>query len=267
MQRTAILFFGWLFILLLVSACDPWFAYSPYEANVDERDRGQTARNLAALEALDTEDRHSFKVALLSDPHYHYRKLGDAIRHINDSDDYAFAIVASDLTENGLKQEFLYFHQTMGLLKIPYLTVLGNHDYLANGERVYEQLYGPFNYTFVYNHVKFVMFDNNTIESEKQPDLNWLAEAMSGSDAYAYVIPVSHIPMSDPQTSGYREAFHSILVKNGATLSVHGHRHHFSAEELLGDGVRYLTVSSPQKRSYTALTISDTGLTIEKIEF
>lgn len=250
-----------------VSSCDPWFAFSPYEARLDEAYLGTTDKNLTRINAGDAGDSKPFKIALLSDPHYHYGKLSEAVAHINRNNDYAFAIVVGDLSENGLMQEFIFFHQSMGYLDIPYLTTIGNHDYLSSGEKVYSQMYGANNYFFVYNNVKFVMFDNTTIESEQDPDMDWFARALVNDRGYDHVIPVAHVPPYDRQMKDHDQDFHELLLKNNITVSVHGHKHEFSVAEAYGGGVRYLTVSSPQKRAYTELAITPAGVEIRKIEY
>lgn len=247
--------------------CSTWFEYSPYDARVDESYRGTTEQNLRLVEAIDAQDSKSFNVALLSDPHYHFRKLDDAIAHINAQGDYAFAIVTGDLTENGLKREFVLFYNAMSRLKIPYLTTIGNHDYLSNGEKIYEQMFGPASYTFVYNHVKFVLFDNVTLESGQQPDMEWFSAALRDGWIYDHVIPLSHIPPYDIQMQAYRDQYHELMVNNKIGLSLHGHRHDFSDEDVYGDGIHYVTISSPQKRTYTRLTVSATDLEVKMIEY
>lgn len=263
LQKKAI----WLLIGGMLLSCDPWFAYSPYESNVQEAYRETTRKNLELIAALSEDDSKPFKIALLADPHYHFGKLEDAIAHINSNPEYVFAIVAGDLTENGLMQEYVYFHETMSRLRIPYLTVIGNHDYLANGERVYDQMYGLFNYTFVFNNTKFVLFDNNTIESEMEPDFQWVGRELVNNGEYHHVIPVSHIPPYDGQMDKYRNQYHELLVRNEINLSVHGHRHDFSLEKVFGDAIEYLTISSPQKRTYAELTVSPTVLEVKKIDY
>jgi 3',5'-cyclic-AMP phosphodiesterase len=248
-------------------SCDPWFSYSPYQADVDPVYHRTTEKNLSLINAADAGDSRPFKVALLSDPHYHFNKLHDAIVDINKKGDYAFVIVTGDLSENGLRQEFIFFYESMQEMRFPYVTVIGNHDYLSNGELVYSQMYGPYNYAFVFNNVKFVMFDNTTLESEKEPDMEWLASNVLNDHGYDHVIPFSHIPPYDGQMKDHSKAYHDLMVKNHITASIHGHRHDFSLEETYGDGVRYLTVSSPQYRTYSELTISPTGIEIKKIEY
>ena len=259
-----------IFVLLMVAglmSCDPWFSFSPYDATLDERYHGTTERNLAEINARDAGDSRPFKIAVISDPHYHFSKLEDAIAHMNRNDEYAFVIVTGDLSENGLRQEFIYFYNIMAGLRIPYLTVIGNHDYLSNGERVYRQMYGANNYSFVFNNVKFVMFDNNTFESNKDPDMEWLAAAVENDHGYDHVIPFAHIPPYDGQMEAHSQEYHSLMVRNNVGVSVHGHKHEFSAEESYGDGVHYITVSSPQKRAYTEINITSTGIEIQKITY
>jgi 3',5'-cyclic AMP phosphodiesterase CpdA len=254
-------------IILGLLSCDSWFSYSPYEAELDPVYHGTTDKNLTVINSADAGDSKPFKVALLSDPHYHFSKLHDAIRHINKKSDYAFVIVTGDLSENGLRQEFIFFYESMKELRLPYVTVIGNHDYLSNGELVYTQMYGAYNYSFVFNNVKFVMFDNTTLESEKEPDMDWLADNLINDHGYDHVIPFSHIPPYDGQMKKHSGAYHALMVKNQVTASIHGHRHEFSLNESYGDGVRYVTVSSPQYRTYSELTITPTGIDIQKIEY
>lgn len=256
-----------LFVVTALLACDPWFSYSPYEAKLTGHFHGTTNKNLTQIDSADAGDSKAFKIALLSDPHYHFNELHEALMHINKKDDIAFVIVAGDLTENGLMQEFIYFHQIMSELNIPYLTVIGNHDYLSNGDKIYGQMFGANNYTFEFNNVKFVLFDNVCWESNKEPDLTWFAGELENDHKYDHVIPLSHIPPYDSQMADHAEAFHELLLKNGIQKSMHGHKHDFSMMDLYGDGVQYLSISSPQKGSYAELTITPTAIDIQKIEY
>lgn len=256
----------WLSIVI-ATGCDPWFAYSPYQTNLDPAYHDTNEKNLERIRSLNTNESKTFRIALLSDAHYHFSKLNDALMHINQADEFDFVIVIGDLTDNGLLREYVFFHESMRLLKIPYLAVIGNHDYLSGGGEIYRQMYGADNFTFVYNNVKFVLFDNVRWESNKVPDFDWLERALVNEQGYDYVIPLSHIPPYDGQMTEYVERFHRLMVANNIKTSFHGHRHEFSVEDYLGDGVRYVTVSSPQYRAYTALTVSTQGIEIEKIEY
>lgn len=264
----------WIFFLF--KGCDHPFVYSPFESAVPERFRHTTEKNLRLLQQRDTLDNKPFKVALISDSHYHFRDLSETVEDINKKQEAAFIILAGDITENGLLKEYEIFHELMSRSAIPYLTVIGNHDHLSNGSATYRELFGPLNYTFTFNHVKFVAWDNTVWESHSIPDLNWLEDSLdprveegiaNAGVPYHHVIPLSHIPPFDLQADSYRDEYTGLLSSKGIRFSIHGHKHEFFSGDLYGDGVTYLTIGSPQKRSYAVLTISPEKIMVEKISF
>jgi Icc-related predicted phosphoesterase len=161
----------------------------------------------------------------------------------------------------------------MGQARIPYVTVIGNHDHLSNGGKIYQQMYGPLNYSFTFHQVKFIAWDNVEWESEKETDYNWLQQALeinrdeATNEFYHHVIPFSHIPPTDGQMEDDREKFHALLKEHQVKLSVHGHRHTFSMRELYGDGIQYVTVGSPQKRNYAEIAITPDTIVVSKIDY
>ena len=254
-------------LTVALSSCDPWFSYSPFETRLTGSHNNLTAQNLASIDQRNSGEVQAFKIAVISDIHYHHGSLDDAIADINRRGDFSFLVVVGDLTDNGLKQEFIFFERSMSNLKIPYITVIGNHDYLANGEKVYEPMFGSYNYSFVFNNVKFVLFDNNTIESGKDPDFDWLEAQLNDSRSYERVIPFAHVPPYDVQMKDHIERYHALMIAHNIPYSIHGHRHTFSIEEVFGDGIQYVTVSSPQYRAYSEVSISASGIEITKVEY
>jgi 3',5'-cyclic-AMP phosphodiesterase len=267
-------FTGLLFLLTLFGGCDNPFSFSPFEARTPDELRNTTEKNLRMIEEIDNSHDTVYSVALLSDSHYHFDDLRDAIEDINARKDIAFLIVAGDITENGLQKEFELFHRIMAGSNRPYLTVIGNHDYLSNGAEVYRQMFGPFNYSFTFQRVKFVMWDNVQWESNKYPDWEWLANSLSEPaaekeerNAYHHVIPFSHIPPYDGQLSADAAAFHELLRVNKIAVSIHGHKHEYSDYELYGDGIHYVSIGSPQKRGYVILTITPHTVSVRKMDY
>lgn len=268
-------FVGSLLLLLsLLLACSDPFHYSPFEANVRSSLVNLTEKNLARISQFDTTSGEPFKVALISDPHYHFNDLRDAVNDINGRNEFSFVIVTGDITENGLLKEFEIFHGIMGHLKIPYLTVIGNHDHLSNGASVYRQMFGPLNYSFAFSNVKFIAWDNTIWESENEADFDWLSNALAANpeeerpaSQYHHIIPLSHIPPFDGQMIEKGEQFHGLLKAHNVTLSVHGHKHEFFQGDLYGDGIQYMTVGSPQNRNYAALHITPSEISATKIVY
>ena len=64
----------------------------------------------------------------------------------------------------------------------PYLPVIGNHDFIANGPLIFEKMYGPFDYSFKLGKFKFVAVNTNSIEfayDGSVPNMNWLKSQLS----------------------------------------------------------------------------------------
>jgi 3',5'-cyclic-AMP phosphodiesterase len=256
----------------IIWACDHPFSYSPYGVDVPESIRNTTQLNLERIAALDAVASDTFKVALLADTHYHFEDLKDALNHINRRNDLSFIIVTGDITENGLQKEFELFHSIMQNSKLPYLTVIGNHDYLANGAEVYRQLYGPFNYSFEFHGVRFVMWDNVRWESGKSPDWQWLKNTLSSTSEEhtaeaKQIIPFSHIPPFDPQLRDSAVVYHRMIAAQNVKVSVHGHKHEFSQAHFGGNDIDYITIGSPQKRGYADLTVTRDHAVVTQVKY
>jgi predicted phosphodiesterase len=259
--------------LAVLWACDTPFSYSPFEARLDDELQGLTKKNLLRIAQADSAYDSVFSIALLSDVHYHFNNLADALADINRRTDVAFIIVNGDITENGLQKEFELFHNLMLRANRPYLTVIGNHDHLSNGAAVYEQMFGSRNYHFIFNDIKFVMWDNVRWESNATPDWNWFRHELApasqpeGRAVQDRTIPFSHIPPFDGQLLDSAQAFHQVLRSSAVEVSIHGHKHEYFAGELFGDGIEYVTIGSPQHRTYALLTITPRDVTVTKVNY
>lgn len=269
--------FGFCILCLagLFSACDHPFSFSPFEATIPEALRNTNEKNLKRILALDSLRNDSLiTIALLSDTHYHFNALVDALEKINSQDAVDFIIVTGDFTENGLQKEYEFFYQLMEKANKPYVTVIGNHDYLSNGGEVYRQMFGAFNYSFVYGNTKFVMWDNVLWESNKTPDWNWLRKTLQGGSDFSdrnksvrHVIPFAHIPPSDGQLSDSAHVYDALLHRHGIELSIHGHKHTYTNSVQYENGIRYVTVGSPQKRGFAHLIIKNDKVSVRKVEY
>jgi 3',5'-cyclic-AMP phosphodiesterase len=256
---------------VLAAACDDPFSYSAFDAETPAELRSTTEKNLAKIRERDTLLTEVFRVALLSDTHYHFDDLADAVGDINRRNDISFVIVTGDITENGLLEEYELFYDIMAGSKVPYLTVIGNHDHLSNGELIYSQMYGARNYSFIFNRTKFVMWDNVLWESNASPDWDWFKHEVRstprGGSPIDHTIPFSHIPPFDGQLADSAAAFHQLLTSSGVKASIHGHKHEYTNLPLFGNEIQYVTVGSPEKRSYGLMTISADTVVIEQTKF
>jgi Icc-related predicted phosphoesterase len=154
-------------------------------------------------------------------------------------------------------------------LNKPYLTVIGNHDYNSNGEVVYKQMFGDYNYSFEFNHYKFILFDDVIIESNNNPDFDWLSTQLSDNALFKQVFVVAHIPPCDGVqfNSSMEKTYKSLMQENNVSLSIHGHIHNYYFGKFYEDSVNYLTVPWLKKPTYSIINVHNKTFHIELIEF
>ncbi len=250
----------------LLSSCTELFEYSPYASIVDDKYKKTTSKNLELLSAniLKSKD---IKFAFIADSHYHYNKLDNIINHINDRDDIDFLIHAGDLTESGLLKEYEMLYVILNNSKTPYFTTIGNHDYRSNGGKIYKDMFGKTNYSFVFNDTKFVFFDDVFWESSDDVDFMWLENELKDSNKYSRVVVSAHIPPFGSQFTNETAARYSNILSDAKVdLSIHGHVHTFVDQEYYNDGVKYVSVDWVKREAYNVITLSiDSEIGVEEV--
>jgi len=200
-----------------------------------------------------------FKVALVADPQVVVGALKDCRTEINKRDDIDFTVLAGDLTDRSLRHEFEWVATIIEEFRRPLLTVVGNHDGLIYGEEIYTKMFGPLNYSFVYNNVKFVMWNNNTFEWG-YPNFDWL---QSEIESHERVIIVAHQqPGVLERYSDVNDRFREVFKHPHVLGSVHGHLHKWGYQEIHGKPA--LTVERVQGTSWGILNVTETGINFEK---
>lgn len=259
------------FILLIASiilfiACDSVFEFSPYEANVKKENTNTIAENLQLIKDIQSNS-NEFKFAFIADTHFYYTSLRAAIDDINTNDDISFVVFGGDITHLGLLKEYELFYNSAKRLDKPYLTVIGNHDYRSNGGVIYQKMFGDYNYSFVFNRTKFVMFDDVVWESNKNPDFNWLSSELINTAMFNHVFVIAHIPPFTRQfDSNMEQKYKSLLQENNVELSIHGHTHSYSYEKVYDDNVNYLTVPTMKESAYCIISVDEESFDIELIK-
>lgn len=161
----------------------------------------------------------------------------------------------------------------MNDLKLPYLTVIGNHDLVANGRAIYQKMFGKENYSYVYKNCKFVFFDDNIWENTvKDPDFEWLQQELNdNSKEYTHIVLVSHVPYWDEMFFYTQQRAFQIVIENSNTkLSVHGHLHRPELkQDTLSNNrvIRYLITGSVRYHTIRRLDIKQDTIIINDITF
>ncbi len=253
-------------ITIIFMACNKVFEFSPYEANVKKDNKNTTAKNLQLIKDIQVNS-DTFKFAFVTDNHYHFTNLKNIIDDINKRNDIIFTIFGGDITDQGLLKEYQIFYDIMKNINKPYLTVIANHDYNSNGEVVYKQMFGDYNYSFEFNHNKFVIFDDVVWESNKTPDFNWLSTQLADNALFKQIFVIAHIPpFGDQFDSDMEQKYKSLMQENNVQLSLHGHVHVYSFGKVYEDSVNYLTLPLIKKPTYCIINVYNKSFDIELVE-
>lgn len=250
----------------IFAGCNKVFEFSPYEAGVKEEYLNTTAQNLTDISAIPLQG-DSFSIAVISDSHYFYDNLKMVLDDINKRDEVLFVICTGDIAHQGLLKEFELFYETMRELQKPYITVIGNHDYRSNGELIYKDIFGAFNYSFSFGGVKFVLFDDVVWESNKSPDFNWLSSQIIDGNDYNQTFVFSHIPPNSDQFDDHmEETYRALMDENDIDLSVHGHSHKYLFDDMYNSGMDYLWIPDLKEPKYCIVDVWNTSFNVELIE-
>lgn len=237
------------------------FVQSLYISDVENKKYNK--KYLKEIEARAASFGTSFKVAVISDSHDYYTDLAKQVKYINkNKNEIAFVIHTGDATNLGLAGEYEMFESFMEDLKVPYLVVIGNHDMLTNGRKIFKQMYSSdLDYSFTFKQTKFILFNNNNWETEgSAPNLNFIEEELQSSTATNNIL-MMHVQVNDSDRFSNSEIsdFESIVSANNVQYLINGHNH--NANESIFGGAKRLTVGSPVKGKLLILSISNGGVT------
>lgn len=216
------------FILLLLTlhivSCG--YSPSPFETKVDCSDYYQgNLQRLKQIEA-DTSGQLAFNVAIMNDLHNNLTDIETAVERINQRDDVDFVLVLGDLTDVGIAVEFELACKALVKLKVPRFYVIGNHDSISFGREIFSENFAPFNYSFKYKNVKFILYNDNVYEFPEAPDYNFMEKeaTIQGGETRRKTIGASHSP-PDPNEHTVEEAatLREFLFDNNYDLTLHGH--------------------------------------------
>ncbi|MDX5346184.1 MAG: metallophosphoesterase [Hymenobacteraceae bacterium] len=239
-----------------LTGCDK-FEYSPYVTELDEDEKNLNAKNVARIQSMGISGEDTLRFVLTADTQGFYEETDDMVKEINKIEGISFVLHGGDITDFGLLKEYKWIHQIMKKLKVPYVTVVGNHDCLANGKIIYQNMYGPFNHSFVLNRIKFIFFNTNTLEfREPVPDMDYLRNELAKTETYDKVFVITHVPPHSPDfDQNKKQEYFDLMRQYNVVYSLHGHNHNFEVQDLNKDGIDYLTIGSSGKRSFVLVKI------------
>ncbi|MXV52324.1 metallophosphoesterase [Pedobacter sp. HMF7647] len=255
--------------LFLLSGCDA-FEYSPNVAFDNNSPRDINAKNLQKLLTVNNDD--TIKIALTGDTQRSYEQTAAFVDKLNSIPNIDFVFLAGDISDFGLLQEMKWVNDYYSKLKVPYFGVIGNHDRVANGKEVFINMYGPVNYSFVFDGVKFVCYDSNGRESNfdgTTPDIEWIQNELKPQAGVNNFVTVCHVPAGDGDFDP------TLFVRYGKVLdttpgllaSLNAHKHKSGVYYPYGDNIPYIITSAIQHREFTIIKIFNGQLNYEFIDY
>lgn len=241
-------------LLLSLLPIGPWACsdrYTPWDINVPNEFTHLTERNLAKIAALPKAEL-PVKIALTGDPQGTPGDLKRVVEAIDGRDDIRFILVLGDLTDYGLMHEYIWAAEALENSRLPHLSVIGNHDAIAHGRRIYKEMYGPFDYVFEDAGVKFVMFNANQFEFGTT-DFSFLKDNIDERSIAASHVP----PVKDMHTLEQIDVWTKINKEAEIMASIHGHRGGNYDVRWKVDEIPYYIVPRVRGVYYSVMTIHE----------
>ncbi|RTQ48628.1 metallophosphoesterase [Hymenobacter gummosus] len=247
----------------LIAGCD-LLEFSPNETRAPKEYRDLTRKNLEALQARpNPTGGDTVRFVFIGDSQRFYEEAEAFVQSVNRQRNIAFVAISGDISDFGLIRELRWVHDRLKHLDVPYLTVVGNHDLVANGREAYQRVYGPLNYSFEYGSTRFVFVDTNGREygfNGRVPDVPWLQQTLAApAPGIRRQVVMSHVPPHDEDFDKQLETSYVQTLSGPNTppvaFELNGHKHDFGIGQPYENGLTFINSYSFEKRQYVVLTV------------
>ena len=257
--------------VLLLSGCQHLFEYHPYDArftgakNINRQNIGRIEKNCR--------DKDTIRVAFISDSHGWFSDLKRAVSSVNKQEKVDFVVHLGDLTDCGTTREYERTRDLLQDLRVPYIAMIGNHDYLGTGDEVFDVMFGGMDFSFIAGRVKFICLNTNATEYDyiaAVPNFDFMEEEITAhnDDFDATVVCMHACPYSDQFNNNVAKAFnHYMTLFKNLHFAACGHGHSFEINDIYNNGIIYYMADSVAHGSYLLFTITPTYYAYELIHF
>jgi 3',5'-cyclic-AMP phosphodiesterase len=259
-------------LFLVINSCE-LIEYSPYQVKLDESEKDLNRKNAEKIAALGLKPTDTLRIALISDTQRFYDETEDFVEAINNRTEQKgqrihFVLHGGDISDFGLQEEYRWQHQILKKLKMPYLVVLGNHDCVANGDKVYAHMYGPFEQVYQFARNRVILLNTNTMEFTGDiVRLDFLEENLRDKENYDNAFVLAHVSPFDEDFDDRKEEPFARLIRQYRPYPLHGHKHTHRVMKPYNDGINYMIIGSVSNRRYVVLTIVGKKVSHEVVDF
>jgi len=275
-------------ISLFAASCD-MLENQPYSARID----GKKDLNSLYTDQISKLDlKPPFKFAFITDTQGSLDEMKEAIDIIKNRGDIDFIVHGGDLTDFGIVKEFIWARDILEDADLPYVTVIGNHDCLGNGNDTFDYIFGAENFSFNAGHVHFLCLNTIALEydySRPVPDLIFIEEDANAvaelnrqfPDSITHSVAVMHSRPYDEQfNNNVAKSFNyyisllpgmerkdSTSVASERGFCICGHNHATEISDIFDNGILYYQCANMGKRTFFIFTITNDGYEHETVEF
>ncbi len=261
-----------LFLALFPISCE-MIEYHPYDTNLEGESTRINQKNITKLDTI-TSNKDTLRFILMGDSQRFYDETHDFVKAVNKRNDIDFVLHGGDISDFGLKSEYVWINDIMDNLKIPYITIVGNHDLVGKGGDIYEAMYGDMNFSFIFKRTKFICINTNALEYDygtDVPDMNFIKKAISDTleDSYDRTIVAMHANPGNSQFNNNLGDYFQETIKKSKNLQfcLHAHTHTLKAEDYFNDGVMYYGSDDMEGRNYMVFTVTKDSYNYEVVYF
>lgn len=269
---------------IITSSCDR-FESHPYSVHI-HGEHDINTRTAKILEAANLTP--PFKFAFISDTQGSYDETAEALYIIVKRNDIDFIIHGGDQSDFGLPKEFIWCRDMFLSTGLPFLTAIGNHDCLGNGEDTFRYLYGPDNFSVNIGPLHLVVLNTVALEydySHPVPDLDFIERDRIAVDSINSIHPdsLTHTVIA-MHSRPYDEQFNNNVARpfnyyiehypgmgvtgeNRKSFCVNGHNHYYDINDIFDNGIPYYQSANAGKRMFFVFTITENSYEYEAIEF
>ncbi|RYZ32661.1 MAG: hypothetical protein EOP49_37200, partial [Sphingobacteriales bacterium] len=236
----------------------------------DDDEENLNQRYYEQIKAAISADEDTLTFILVADTQRRYDETQDFVDKVNSMPEIDFVLHGGDLTDFGIQQEYHWQHNILEKMRVPYITVIGNHDCLGNGVKVYEHMYGPQDFVYDIGRSRFVFMNTNSLEFDEDPvpRLPFLANAFGDTSEYDNAFILAHVPPYDNEFDDSKEQdFAALLRGKKVRYALFGHQHNYKEQQPYNDGITYLATDDIADRNFIKITLQGTTVNFERIYF
>ena len=157
--------------------------------------------NLRQVERLQAPPGDSLTFAVLGDSRSNPAVFAGVLKALAGDPGLTFAIEVGDMVKRGTLEQFdAFFKQLRSAVRLPFLTVAGNHDLGKDRDlTLYREIFGPDYYAFQIKGNYFIMVNDVEAGGVGPAQWRWLEAELKKSRSCQIRLVFLHTPLFDPR--------------------------------------------------------------------